>query len=155
MATLLAWAAKRSVIARIQAWADVATATDPLYGLEISYSMPVQPERVSVYGGRVRSVRAQVGAEHALMMREDITVDVRVRVHEPGGDDVSVEATAEQISQRIALAVSAEPRISTGSVLVTATDQDPTIVSPDPDPWVTANVLLTVSLSMLTSGVTP
>jgi hypothetical protein len=148
----MAWAAKRSIIARIEAWADIAPPGDALADVEIAYSMPPVPDRVCVYGGRARSVRTQAGGEHALLIREDITVDIRIRVHEPGGDDASAERTAEGVAQRIAAAVSAEPRLTTGSVLVTATDQDPTIVSPDPDPFVTVNVLLIVTLSMLTPG---
>jgi hypothetical protein len=150
--TLVAWAAKRSILARIQAWADQAAPGDPLAGLDIAYSLPVNPDRVSVYGGRTRSTRTQAGGEHALLIREDITVEIRVRVNEQGGDDESAERTAEGIAQRIAVAVSAEPRITTGSVLVSAIDQDPTVISGDPDPWVTVNVVLIVSLSMLTGG---
>lgn len=152
MTTLVAWAAKRSVISRIQAWADVAAADDPLYGVQIEYALPAEPERVCVYGGRVRSTRTQAGGEHALMFREDIVIEVRVRVYEVGGDPEDTERTAEGIAQRIAVAVSAEPRITAGSVAVTSTDADPTVLSGDPEPAVTVNVVLTVTLSMLTPG---
>jgi hypothetical protein len=152
MTTLLAWAAKRAVIARIQAWSDEAVSTDPLYQVQIGYVLPPEIERVCVYGGQVRSIRTQVGAEHALMFREDITVEVRVRVFQPAEDVQDTERVAEGVCQRIATAVSAEPRISTGSVAVTAMDQDPPALSPDPEPSVVVNVLLVVALSMNTPG---
>jgi hypothetical protein len=153
--TLIAWAAKRAIIARITNWADPAIAlpADPLYGVQVGYTLPPQPDRICVYGGRVRSVRAQATGEHASLFQEDVTVEVRVRVFEPGGDVEDTERVAEGIAQRIAAAVSAEPRLtSTGAVAVTSTDADPTILSPDPEPSVTANVVLTVSLSMFTQG---
>jgi hypothetical protein len=153
MATLLAWAAKRAVIARIQAWVDIAPSTDPLYGLQVGYVLPPEPERTCVYGGRVRSSRTQTSAEHAALFREDVTVEIWVRVFEPAEDVVDTERVAEGIAQRIAVAVSAEPRISTGSVAVVATDADPTVLSPGPEPSVAVNVVLTVALSMTTAGV--
>lgn len=153
MTTLVAWAAKRSVISRIQAWSDVATADDPLYGIQIEYALPAEPERVCVYGSRVRSTRAQATGEHAVMFREDIVVEVRIRVYEPGGDPEDTERTAEGIAQRIAVAVSAEPRIAAGAVAVTSTDQDPTVLTGDPEPAVTVNIVLTITLSVNTAGV--
>jgi hypothetical protein len=148
--TLVAWTAKRSVIARIQSWS--ASTTGALAGVEVDYALPPEPDRICVYGGRVRSTRVQVTAENALVFREDIIIDIRVRVQVLGGDIEDAERTAESISQAVAVAVSAEPRITTGTIGVTATDQDPTIVAPDPDPYVTVNVLLSVTMSMLTQG---
>jgi hypothetical protein len=150
--TLLAWAAKRAVMARLQAWSDVATSTDPLYQVQIGYTLPPEPDRVCVYGGRVRSVRAQATGEHGVMFREDVTVEVRVRVFAPGDDTDAAERVAEGIAQRIATAVSAEPRITVGTVAVVAMDADPTVVVPDPEPSVAVNVALTVALSMMTPG---
>lgn len=152
MATLLLWAAKRAVIARLQSWADVSAPTDPLYALQISYLLPPDVERVCVYGGRVRSSRTQATGEHAVMFREDVTVEVRIRVFAPGDDVQETERLAEGIAQRIAAAVSAEPRISTGSVAVSAVDSDPTVMIADPEPGIVVNVGLTVSLSMNTPG---
>jgi hypothetical protein len=154
VATLIAWAAKRSVVARIKAWADQAVQGDALYGVEVHYALPPNPDRVCVYAGRVRSSRTQASGEHAVLFREDVALDVRVRVQEPGGDVESAERAAEGICAAVASAVSAEPRIvgSGGSVAVAATDQDPTIVAPDPDSTVTVNAVLTVSLSLMTPG---
>lgn len=150
MATLLAWVAKRSVISRLQAWSDMTG--NGLSGVEVSYALGPNPERVSVYGSRLRSVRAQAGGEHANLFKEDVVVEIRIRVQVLDSDIEDAERQAEMIAQAIAVAVSAEPRISTGLVAVTATDQDPTIISPDPDPYTTVNVVLSVSLSMLTAG---
>ena len=152
MTTLLAWAAKRAIIARIDAWTDLADPTDPLYGVQVAYALPAEPERVCVYGGRVRSIRAQATAEHGNMFREDITVEVRIRVYEVGGVPEDTERTAEGIAQRIAVAVSAEPRIAVGGVAVTATDADPTVLIGDPEPAVAVNIVLTVAIAMLTGG---
>jgi hypothetical protein len=148
--TLLAWAAKRAVIARLQSWSDAAG--NGLSGVEVTYALGANPERVSVYGARLRSSRAQAGGEHANLFREDIVVEIRVRVQVLDSDQEDAERQAETIAQAVAVAVSAEPRISTGAVAVTATDQDPTIISPDPDPYATVNVVLSVTLSMLTPG---
>lgn len=154
MTTLLAWAAKRAVIARITAWADTSYAapSDPLYGLQVAYALPADIERICIYGGQVRSVRAQAGGEHAVLFREDVTVEVRVRVFEAGGDVQDTEQIAEGISQRIAVAVSAEPRISTGPVAVTSMEADPPALTGDPEPGVAVNVLLMVALAMNTPG---
>ena len=154
MTTLLAWAAKRAVIARIAAWADTSFAqpSDPLYGVQVTYALPADIERVCVYGGQVRSVRAQASGEHAALFREDVTVEVRVRVFEAGGDVQDTEQIAEGVCQRIAVAVSAEPRISTGSVAVASMESDPPALTGDPDPGVAVNVLLTVALAMNTPG---
>jgi hypothetical protein len=152
MATLLAWAAKRAVIARIQSWADQAATTDPLYGVQVSYILPPDLERICVYGGQVRSVRTQVTGEHAVLFREDVTVEVRIRVFEPGGDVQDTEQVAEGIAQRISVAVSAEPRITVGSVAVAAMEEDPPAMVGDPEPSVAVNVLLVVGLSMITPG---
>ena len=152
MTTLLAWAAKRAVIARIQAWADEASESDPLYGVQVSYVLPPDLERVCVYGGQVRSVRTQVTGEHANLFREDVTVEVRIRVYEAGGDVQETERVAEGIAQRVAVAVSAEPRITVGSVAVSAMEEDPPALVGDPEPSVAVNVLLIVGLSMITPG---
>jgi hypothetical protein len=154
MTTLLAWAAKRAVIARITAWADTSFAqpTDPLYGVQVAYTLIPDLERVCVYGGQVRSVRAQASGEHAVLFREDVTVEVRIRVYEAGGDVQETEQVAEGIAQRIAAAVSAEPRISTGSVAVVSMESDPPALIGDPESGVTVNVLLVVLLSMNTPG---
>lgn len=148
--TLLAWAAKRAVMARISAWAD---ADYPgLVDVQVTYALDANPERVSVYGGRVRSSRSQAGGEHAVIFREDVVIEVRIRVQVLDSDIEDAERQGEAIAQAIAVAVSAEPRISTGTVAVTATDQDPTIISPDPDPYATVNIVLSVSLSFNTAG---
>jgi hypothetical protein len=152
MTTLLLWAAKRAVVYRIQSASDSAQPTDPLYGLQIAYSLPPDPERICIYGGRVRSSRSQSTGEHALMFREDATVEVRVRVFEAGADVQDAESVAESIAQRIAAAVSADPRIVIGSVAVSAVDSDPAVLVPDPEPGVIVNVGLTVSLAMQTPG---
>lgn len=149
--TLLMWTAKRAVMARIGDWADLGYAG--LSGVEVTYALGPNPERISVYGGRVRSTRAQAGGEHANLFQENVIVEVRIRVQVMDSNIEDAEREAEQIAQAIAVAVSAEPRISIGTVAVTAADQDPTIVSPDPDPYVTVNAILSVSLTMLTPGV--
>lgn len=135
---------------RISDWADLAG--NGLSGVEVNYALGPNPERVSVFGGRARSTRQQAGGEHAILFREDIVVEVRIRVQVLDSDIEDAERQGEQIAQAIAVAVSAEPRISTGLVAVTATDQDPTIISPDPDPYTTVNIMLSVTLSMLTAG---
>jgi hypothetical protein len=150
---MFVWALKRSVINRIKDTAAAAIAGEALYGVVVEYALPPNPERVCVYGSRARSTRTQVSAEHGVLFREDTLIDIRVRVQELGGDIADTEMVAEGICQAIAVAVTAEPRLTPGgSVAVTATDQDPTIISPDPDPYVTVNVVLTVSLSMFTRG---
>lgn len=152
MTTLLLWAAKRAVISRIQSASDSAQSTDPLYGLQIAYSLPPDPEPTCIYGGRVRSSRSPSTGEHAVMFREDVTVEVRIRVRESGADVQDTESVAEGIAQRVAAVVSAEPRIVIGSVAVSAVDSDPAVLVPDPEPGVIVNIGLTVSLAMQTPG---
>lgn len=146
---LVMWAAKRAIVARIQAWADMQEGTgEPLDGVQIGYSLPPEPERVCVFAGRTRSSRTAPLAERNTMFREDITVEIRVRVVEYGDDVAAAEGTAEAIAGQVAAAVSADPPLALGQILVGAIDTDPTIVAPSPEPAVTVNVGLTVVLSM-------
>lgn len=126
---------------------------DPLDGVQVAYSLPPEPDRVCVFGGRARTSRSAPLAERNTLYREDLSVDVRIRVVELGDDIASAEATAEAIAGQIAQAVSADPPLIIGSVLVAAVDADPTIVTPGPEPSVTVNVGLTVVLSLNTAGV--
>lgn len=151
MAKLITWLAKRIILARIADRIELADVDDPLYGVESAYALPANPERVCIYLGRARSSRTQSSAEHAVLFREDVLVDVRIRVNLPGGDIQVAEETVEAIANRIATVVSAEPRIA-DAVAVTAIDQDPVIVSPDPDSSVTVNAVLVVSLSAQLAG---
>jgi hypothetical protein len=139
------WAAKRSIIARLSAQAEGGT----LDGVQVAYSLPPEPERQCVYGGRVRSVREQMTAEHSTQLfRSTTTVEIRVRVVELGDDVEEVDRTAEGICNAVAVAILAEPRIAgPGSqVGVTALDADPTAISPGPEPTVVANVGMIVTL---------
>lgn len=146
---LLTWAAKRTIIARLQAVQALAESGDPLADAQIVYALPDEPDRVCVYGGRARSTRRQVSAERNALHEEIVVVEVRVRVFEPGDDQQSTEAVAEAVAQRVSQVVAGIEAM--GTVGVTATDQDPTVVSPDPDPYVVVNLVLSVTLA-LTSG---
>jgi hypothetical protein len=146
---IVVWAAKRSIIARIQAWADMQEGTgQPLDGVQVAYSLPPEPERVCVYGGRARGSRVPSAAERNVLFREDVTVDVRVRVVELGDDVEGAERTAEQIAQQVAAAVQADPPLVQGRIYVAAVDADPTAISPGPEPSVTVNVGLSVILAL-------
>ncbi len=150
---LITWMAKRVIAARIAERAASAAEGDALAGVQVEYALPANPDRVCVYLGRARSSRALAAAEHNVLYREDVLVDVRIRVSQPGGDIEEVEGLVEDIANRVADVVSEEPRLAPGgSVAVTVIDQDPTIVSPDPDSSVTVNAVLTVTLSMTLPG---
>ncbi len=152
---LITWMAKRVIRARIAERAVSAAEGDALAGVQVEYALPAHPDRVCVYLGRARSSRAPSTAEHNTLYREDVLVDVRIRVSLPGGDIEEAEGTVEDIANRIADVVSQEPRLAGpgGTVAVSVVDQDPTIVSPDPDSTVTVNAVLTVSLSAMVAGV--
>lgn len=149
----MAWAAKRSIMARITNTAAGAAQGTPLYGVQVAYALPPNPERICVYAARVRSARAPATAEFGVLFREDITLDIRVRVQELGGDIQDAEQVAEGISRAIALAVTDPMQAQIAPLIyVSATDQDPTIVAPDPEPYITVNAALSITLSMNTSG---
>jgi hypothetical protein len=150
----VAWTAKRSIMARITNTATGAAQGTPLYGVQVAYALPANPERICVYAARVRSARAPATAEFGVIFREDITLDIRVRVQELGGDIQDAEQVAEGISRAIALAVTDPAQAQIAPLIyVSATDQDPTIVAPDPEPYVTVNAALSISLSMNTEAV--
>lgn len=154
MAVIALWAFKRSVMARIQAWSDEQASTGrPLDGVQIAYTLPATPERVCVYGGRPRAVRAPSVAERGVLFQEDISVEVRVRVAELGNDAQGAESVAEGICQQIAMAVAADPQLSsTGIAVVAAVDEDPIVMGAGPEPSVAVNVGLTITTSMQVGG---
>lgn len=152
---LLHGAMKRAVMARIADLADAAGPADALYGVQVSPHLPPEPDRKCVYGGRLRFTQRPLMGERNVANEQTIVFDIRVRVVELGDDVDETESTAESIEQAIAVGLVAPPSLtgSGGWLDVVAGDSDPTVVSPNPEPAVTVNRVLTVQAVVARAGV--
>lgn len=155
IAMLLHGSVKRSIMARIATLAASAVPGDALYGVQVSRSLPPEPERQCVYGGRLRFAQAALLAERNVANQQTIQFDVRIRVVDLGDDVDGTEDIAEAIEQAVAAGVVADPSLvgGYGRIGVVAGDSDPTMVMPGPEPTVTVNRVLTVEVSVALAGV--
>jgi hypothetical protein len=103
MTGLLLYAAKRAVI-------DLLTRQVAGSDVKVSYQAPKDWPDTAVYGGAVRSTRADLVAEPGVVMEETVTVDVWLRCYADGGDQQAVDLAAEQQAQRIIRAIDARAR---------------------------------------------
>lgn len=154
---LIHGAVRRSVIGRIQDWRDAATPSSALYDVQVEQALPPEPERVTVYGGRLAWTRAEVLAERNVAHTMTITYDVRVRVVELGDDIASAEARADAIEDAVTRAIQADPPLAGGSgrVVVTSGDADPVVIGIGGDGFtaVTVNRGITVTVTITAAGV--
>lgn len=145
--SILAGPVKRSIMARIE---SLPLGDD----VQVARSLPADPDRKCVYGGRLRWSQGEVTDQHAMVFTQIITFEVRIRVVDLGDDADDVERQAEEILAAIADGVVAAPSLvgTYGSIVASSGDQDPTVVAPNPEPSVTANFALTFTITVTTGG---
>lgn len=150
--TILAGPFKRSIMARIGGL-DLAAPSDLGDVVEVSATLPPEPERKCVYGGRTTWVQRDVLAERNIAFEQTVTFEVRVRVVELGDDADHAEMEAERILSLITSGVLAGPDLAggLGRIVPTSGDADPVVAMPAPEPQVTVNlsVTFTATLSMV------
>jgi hypothetical protein len=134
---------KRAIVERIREM-DLTDARDGTPVQVESAPPPVFALR-SVYANTVRWSQTELTAERALMARQTITVEIRIRVQDAGGDIDEAERTAEEIQAAIAAGVVAQPDLlaGAGSLYASSGDADPTVVAPDPESKVIVNLGVT------------
>jgi hypothetical protein len=173
VAVIIAWPLKRSALARLAAFADgtkpiphglevllaplVSTSDVPV---EVSYAIPDEPDRVCVYGTPLRASRAERTAEAGggyatnsgmqAVVAETVTLELRARVYEPGDNIEGVDRLLGDVCQAVATALTYERLFAQGAMALTSVTQDPTAVSPSPDPYVIGNALLTFTAQVVT-----
>lgn len=138
---------KRSIMARIKS-------LDLGDDVQVSNTLPAEPERKCVYGGRVRWSQREITDQKAMVFVQTITFEVRVRVFDLGDEVAAVEEEAERIISAVADGVvGGQSLVGTAGTLVAAAgDQDPTMVSPGPEPSIAANLSVTFVVTVTTGG---
>lgn len=138
---------KRSIMARI---ASLSLGDD----VQVARTLPAEPERKCVYGGRVRWSQREITDQKAMVFVQTITFEVRVRVLDLGDDVDGTEAEAERILSAISDGVVAAPSLvgTVGTLVASAGDQDPTMLAPGPEPSVVANLSVTFVVTVTTGG---
>lgn len=149
---ILAGPMKRSIMARI---ASLDLGDYPGDEVEVSATLPPEPARKAVFGGRTTWLQRDVLAERNIAFEQVVTFEVRVRVVEPGDDADGAEKEAERIVSLITTGVLAEPDLTggRGRIVPTSGDNDPIVVTPSPDPNVIVNIGLVFTATLSVVGV--
>lgn len=144
---------KRAILERIRELA--LTDSDTGLPVQVSPTMPPVIERRCVYAGAVRWSQTELTAERAAVTRQTVTVEIRIRSEDAGGDIDKAERDAEALQSAIAAGVVREPFIlgDAGSLVATSGDADPTVVAPDPDPKVIVNLGIIFTATVNTTAV--
>jgi hypothetical protein len=145
--SILSGKMKRSIMARI---GNLNLGDE----VQVSSTLPAEPDRKCVYGGRVRWAQREITDMKGVVFVQTITFEVRVRVFDLGDDVDGVEAEAERIISAVADGVVALPSLvgTAGTLVASAGDQDPTMLSPGPEPSVAANFSVTFVVTVTTGG---
>jgi hypothetical protein len=149
----LAGPVKRSIMARI-AQLELADPSDLGDSVQVSATLPPEPERKCVFGGATRWVQRDVLAERNVAFEQVITFDVRCRVVQPGDDIDGTEREAERILSAVADGVLANPDLTAGRgrIVPSSGDSDPIVLIPNPEPQVTVNLGLTFTVTLSVMG---
>jgi hypothetical protein len=162
--TILAFALKRSIIARIQKVADgsygsLPPGTEVLArpDVQVNPILPADPDRVCVYGTPVRSTR-QFTTEERRTVTETVTCEIRIRVYQPGQQDEDVgevDLLTGQVANAVGIAVldTLAPVVdpSFGSISLSDVTQWPTALSPAPESSVTGLASLIFTAELVTN----
>lgn len=155
---LLAWPIKRLAIARLTAYANgteippdgaAPLVSTPSRPVQVTHFEPTNPERVAVYGMPLRSSATEATAEDPSVTNQTAIIEIRVRIFEPGEDQPGVDQQIGDLCTAIATALLEESLFPAGRIWLSATAQEPQIVTPNPDPSVTAVAALVFSAQAL------
>lgn len=144
---------KRSIMSRI-ANLGLADPNNLADWVQVESTMPADPERKCVFGGRTSWQQTSLLAERNAAFQQVITFEVRIRVAIPGGDPDEADKEAERIQALIAWGVCADPDLTggRGRIVATSGDSDPIVVIPDPEPGVIVNMGLTFTATLAVVG---
>ena len=158
---IMAFPLKRSMIARLSGISDgsiplPSPTCAPLVGVQVGTVLPADTDRIVVYGTPVRSTRRQITAENT-NATESVTVEIRVRVFQPGEQDEDVgdvDLLTGQLVQAIASAVmDGDPIVypGMGNINLAAITQWPTAIAPYPEPSATGLASLFFTADLVTT----
>jgi hypothetical protein len=144
---IMAFPLKRSMIARLSGISD-GTIPPPtpsaaaLVGVQVGTVLPADTDRLIVYGTPVRSTRRQTTAENVTSV-ESVTVEIRIRVYQPGEQDEDV-GDVDQLTGQLVQAVASglmdgHPIVlpGLGNLNLAGITQWPTAITPYPEPSAT------------------
>lgn len=142
---------RRLIVARI---ANLGLVDETGQPIQVQTNLPPGIERRCVYAQPARWVMSETTvAERALVATQIITVEVRIRVEEPGGDIDDAERIAEEIQSAIASGVTTHPEAigldQRGRIETSSGDADPTVVAPDPESRVIVNLGLVFTITLV------
>lgn len=141
-----AWPIKRLALARLAGIADgslvppdgsTALVATPSRPVQVSHFQPTNPERISVYGMPLRATARELTAEDPSMTGQIAFIEIRVRVFDPGEDQIGVDQQLGDMLSAVATALLEEPVFEAGRLWLSATSQEAQDLSPNPDPSVT------------------
>jgi hypothetical protein len=140
---ILAWPIKRLAIARLAAYADGSEPVPPgAEGLvstpdrpvQVESSVPAEPDRISIYAGPLRSTFDELTAEAPDMVSETATVEIRVRVFEPGDDVAGLDQLLGEMCQAVTTGLLWKPLDPHVRLWLSQLRQDTPTLVPAPEP---------------------
>jgi hypothetical protein len=159
--TIMSWPVKRLAIARLQGYADgtepvppgcemlVATRDRPV---QVDYMAPPEPDRISIFGGPLRSVLSEDTAESADLLTETTTVEIKVRCFEPGDDVAGVDRTLGDMCQAVVTGLLWKPLNPNVRFWLDQIRQDGGGYSPSPEPAVVMSASLFFAAEVVAYG---
>lgn len=155
------FALKRSALARLKAVASgavIITGTGALTAddVQVEAILPADPDRVAIYFAPIRSTRVQRTAENGVVV-EQIPLEIRVRVYEPGTDDddvATVELTLDSVVNAVARALmDGQPLIAPGmgNLNIANVAQWPTALQATPEPGATGMASVYLQADLVTA----
>lgn len=162
MRIILGWPLKRSVFARLTAISDGSRSPYPgsellvadgeSWPVQVATALPAEPDRVCIFGGPLSGSRREITGESAqgqglaqavaVGEAEQIRLEIRVRVYQPGEDFDDVDRQLGDVMSAVHTAVTAEPFFDQGRIYLSGYSQDPTAIRGAPEPSVIGNAVL-------------
>jgi|SRR3954447_15681105 hypothetical protein len=162
MATIiLAWPIKRLAIARLQSYAYGGEPPPPgAEGLVSTRDRPVQvepmappePDRIAIYGGPLRSQFDEMTAESPDMLVETTTVEIKVRVFDPGDDVAGLDQLCGDTCQAVVTGLIWKPLDPHVRLWLAQMRQDPGSYMPTPEPSVVLSASLFFTAQVVAYG---
>lgn len=167
-----AWPVKRAMFARLRNIAsgdaapypgsELLVADGDTHPVQVELFLPANPDRVCVFGTPVSFSRRELTGESnqgglaqaiATVQDEQVRIEVRIRVYEPGDDFDSVDRMLGDMCSAVATAVLAEAFTENGRIrlYLAGGTQDPTAMAPPPEPSVIGNASLTFIAEVITT----
>lgn len=157
----MSWPIKRLAIARLQGYADGSEPVPPGCELlvstrdrpvQVEHLAPPEPDRISIYGGPLRSAFGEISAEAPDLVTETTTVEIKVRCYEPGDDVAGVDRLLGDMCQSVATGLIWKPLDPHVRLWLASIRQDPGSYVPAPEPSVIQSASLFFGAEVVAYG---